>query len=189
MNQKILFSILALATIALLSLPIYSVYKIATNQASQAEWDMNRANAISIQNKKCENLRKEAERPDTIISLGKDSVLQGSSNTSGKLGGAFFLGIGGLGGSINSNGELSEQRQYFFYKEVGPAQYKLQTSPADTTTIHEDQRNKAFIIQNHTSKVNEVSWPDGSTSYACEISHTGTEIHLPTGNIIRQFSP
>jgi len=80
------------------------------------------------------------------------------------------------------SGRLITGAVYFYYVRVGSASYKMESTPANNAVIVEDANLRdtgAILI--YSPAFRSLIW---STRYPVK-----TEIHIPAGSVIREFSP
>lgn len=98
-----------------------------------------------------------------IYSLeGREKEQEGTASTHGRMGGSFFLGIGGVSGSIDGSGEIHQENYYYMYLEQNGG-YILHKVPAmDTLVIESNEWTPAIrqVVMNDTRIPNEYVYTE-----------------------------
>lgn len=151
----------------------------------------------------------------SIKSLNIEKNIEGKSEVHGSIDGSFALGFGSVGGSIEGSGYTKNIMLYYYYGINPDGSYKLDSVPADKTTIYEDAnetpylewvgmndnrtatREVAFLpqqpSQDQIKKLNQTACVPAS-EYIAKIQNRTLKsgeyyLHIPAGSIKTEYNP
>ena len=104
----------------------------------------------------------------------------GKGEVNGQVGGRFFLGIGGVHGSVEGGEEY-----YYYYKESGEG-IQMDKVKADVATIIENNSEQPRVEKSRYEPYENK--PHLTTAPICPTDDPPVKIYVPEGSIATEFN-